>query len=239
MFKVDTTTGEIFIYDEIGPAWAGMIDDGMVIEALEQLDGKRALVRINSPGGFVDIGLGIVNALRRYEGGVDTVVDSLAASMASEIMLVGERRTIAKNAKVMIHLPRGGAYGTADEILSIVDVFRKYEQAAIGNFAEAMQLEESQVRELLDAETWYLGDEAVTAGLATDVGLGKPVPAVKVAANRFKHAPSDIVDEGLRIAAGMTYRLKPQEKPKAEPTEIHAYHARQMAVSAKVKQIVK
>jgi ATP-dependent protease ClpP protease subunit len=83
MFKVDTNTGEIFIYDEIGPEWAGMIDDGMVIDALEQLNGKRALVRLNTPGGFMDVGVGIVNALRRYDGGVDTVVDSLAASMGT------------------------------------------------------------------------------------------------------------------------------------------------------------
>ena len=56
MFAVDTKTNEIFLYDDIGPAWLGMIDATSVIAGLKQMEGKRVLLRINSPGGSVDEG---------------------------------------------------------------------------------------------------------------------------------------------------------------------------------------
>ena len=72
---VDRESGEIFVYDVIG---ANMFGDGITAEAmvvaLDSLGGKRAKVRINSPGGNADEGIAIYNAMRRYAGGVDTVV---------------------------------------------------------------------------------------------------------------------------------------------------------------------
>ncbi len=198
MLSYDPTTGEIFLYDEIGPGWLGMIDDKQVVEALSDIGKQnRVTVRINSPGGFVDEGVGIFNALKRHPGGVDTVVDSLAASMASQIMLVGEKREIANNAKVMIHSVRGGAYGTASELRKTADVFDKYEQAAVADYAEKMGIDADEVRYLLDEETWYLGSEAVEAGLATAVIGESNVEPVRVAENRYKNTPKDLIDDSI------------------------------------------
>ncbi len=105
MFAVDTKTNEIFLYDDIGPAWLGMIDATSVIAGLKQMEGKRVLLRINSPGGSVDEGAAIYNAIKRHPGGVDVAIDGLAASIAGYIAMAGEKVTIAANARMMIHDP--------------------------------------------------------------------------------------------------------------------------------------
>ena len=99
MFSFDAELGEMRIYDEIGPAWWGLIDADTVIDALAKIEGKHATVRLNAPGGSVDEGIAIYNALKRYKGGVDTVVDSVAASAASVIALAGQSRTTAAGGK--------------------------------------------------------------------------------------------------------------------------------------------
>lgn len=66
MLKVNAKAGEIFIYDTIGQDWyGGGITASGIVDALDQLDGKRATVRINSPGGVADEGIAIYNALKR------------------------------------------------------------------------------------------------------------------------------------------------------------------------------
>ena len=59
MFSFNTDSGEIFLYDEIGPAWWGLIDASTVINALDQMDGKRVTLRLKTPGGSVDEGVAI------------------------------------------------------------------------------------------------------------------------------------------------------------------------------------
>ena len=57
---VDKQSGEIFIYDAIGADFFGEgITAENVILALDSLGGKRAKVRINSPGGDAFQGIAI------------------------------------------------------------------------------------------------------------------------------------------------------------------------------------
>lgn len=241
MFEVKKETGEIFIYDEIGPEWAGMIDDGMVIAALDELDGARATVRINSPGGSVDHGVSIFNALERYEGGVDTVNDSVAASISSLIFLAGEKRTIAKNAKVMIHSPWGMAFGTATEFRKLADVLDKYEESITMSYADVMDLDTEEIAALLAAETWYLGEEAVEAGLATEVtGSSTATPAM-VAAKRFQNAPKDMIDESLAwpILKVAARKKKPKAPDKPTFPALEAAKRSQSLIGHRVNAILK
>ncbi len=188
MLKVDNKTSEIFIYDTIGADWfGGGITAKSVIEALDSLKGKRATVRINSPGGVADEGIAIYNALKRYDGGVDTVVDSLAASAASVIALAGENRTTAKGGRWMIHKAMGFAIGNSTEMTKTAEILDKYDAALVEIYAEYMP-EGTDIAALLAAETWYNTDEAIAAGLST--GKAESAAVEPVAAAWFKNAPA-------------------------------------------------
>jgi ATP-dependent protease ClpP protease subunit len=96
---------EIALFDEIG---LGGIGAKEFIDDLKKVQGKRVTLRIHSPGGEIFDGHAIYNALRRHQGGVDVAIDGLAASMASVIAMVGEKRSMSENAYFMVHNPLDG-----------------------------------------------------------------------------------------------------------------------------------
>jgi len=166
MFAFDTKKNEIYIYDVIGdPEW-GMIGAMQVVDALKKMEGKRVTVRINTPGGSVNEGIPMFNAMQRHEGGVDTVVDGIAASMGSYLMLAGVNRRISRNAMVMIHNPMTIAWGNANELRHTADVLDKYRERMLPDYAAKTGKTVDELKPLLDAETWYVGQEIIDHGFA-------------------------------------------------------------------------
>lgn len=204
MLKVDAKSGEIFVYDTIGADWFGEgITAASVSNALDQLGGKRASVRINSPGGVADEGIAIYNALKRYKGGVDTYNDALAASAASIIFLAGENRTAAAGSRVMIHRALTIEIGNATKLRKTADVLETYDKSLVEIYQSYLSVDEAAILSLLDAETWYTAQEAVDAGLAT--ATDKPTQARAQMAAWFKHPPVDLVEQ---VAASATVPWK-------------------------------
>ncbi len=103
----------------------GPIEDHMANLVVAQLlfleaeDPKKDIfIYINSPGGSVTAGLGIIDTMHHIKPDVATVCVGIAASMGSLILSQGAKgkRAILPNAEVMIHQPMGGAYGQATDI---------------------------------------------------------------------------------------------------------------------------
>lgn len=186
---VDRQSGELFLYQPIGADFFGEgITGETVIQALDQLGGKRAIVRINSPGGSVFDGIAIYNALKRYPGGVDVVIDSLAASIASIIALAGETRTSAKGSMWMIHRAMAFAFGNQEDVKKALAMLETGDKTLVNIYADAMQgKQSSEIEAMMSAETWFTAEEAVAIGLATKTeGTAKEAPQ---AAAWFKNAP--------------------------------------------------
>ncbi len=86
---------------------------------LEAEDPKKDIfMYVNSPGGSVSAGLGIVDTMNHIKPDVATVCVGMAASMGSIILSQGAKgkRSILPNAEVMIHQPWGGTQGQASDI---------------------------------------------------------------------------------------------------------------------------
>ncbi|MEX2415691.1 MAG: ATP-dependent Clp endopeptidase proteolytic subunit ClpP [Paenibacillaceae bacterium] len=73
---------------------------------------------INSPGGSVTAGLGILDTMRFIKPDVSTICMGMAASMGSLLLTAGAKgkRFALPNAEVMIHQPLGGVRGQATDI---------------------------------------------------------------------------------------------------------------------------
>lgn len=205
MFDYDTNTNEIFIYDDIGPAWMGMIDASSVMAALKKMpDDQPAMIRINSAGGSVDEAVAIYNALERHKAGVNVAIDSIAASAASYIATVGNTITIAKGGVMMIHSPWTIAMGNASEMRKTADVLDMYEKRILEAYSARMQgkYTDEEIKQLLTDETWFSADEAVQAGLADSVEniIAEPV---MIAEGRYAKTPKMFLtrkDAGERTA---------------------------------------
>lgn len=197
---IDKQTKEIFVYGPIGGSfWDDGITAELMIAALSEMEGERVTVRINSPGGVADEGIAIYNALKRHKGGVDTVVDSVAASAASIIALAGESRTTAKGGKWMIHRALTLAIGNYSEMLKVANTLKKYDESLVEIYGEYMSAGPEEIESMMDAETWYTGGEAIEAGLGTadDLELAhQPEPAV---ASWYRHAPASVAASGSAV----------------------------------------
>ena len=126
-------------------------------------------VHINSYGGEVAEGLAIYNLLKNHKAKVRTIVDGFACSIASVIFMAGDERIMSNASLLMIHNAWMYTYGNAAQLRKDADDLDKITQASINAYMSRVNITEDKLKELLDAETWLLPDEALEMGFATSV----------------------------------------------------------------------
>ena len=79
---------------------------------------KDVFIYINSPGGVITSGFGILDTMNYIKPNISTICMGQAASMAAVILSAGTKgkRMILENSRVMIHQPLGGVQGQATDI---------------------------------------------------------------------------------------------------------------------------
>ena len=175
--KTDENTGEILLYGPIvDQMWAELIEEwygeGVVISAKQFRDKMAAiegniLIRCNCPGGDVWEADGIMNAIveRRNAGDeVNLVIDGLAASAATLIMMRTQNIKAGKMSSVMIHESSLMIYGNKRELRDAAELLEGIDKQGISLYAERLDKDEKEIMSLLEEETWYTADEAVEAG---------------------------------------------------------------------------
>ncbi len=169
MFLLNKEDGTMTINGVIGEDWyGGGITSAMVQQASDEMKNTRLTVRINSPGGVADEGIAIYNILRRHPGGVDTVIESLAASAASVIALAGNKRTTLRGGRWMIHKAMTIAIGNSEDMQQVAKMLDTYDRSLVDIYGKAITGKSSdEIMQLLGDETWYTGEESVAAGLST------------------------------------------------------------------------
>lgn len=185
--QADPTVAEVqiddFIGDWIDAAW------GMGVNAKQFLVDLAALgpevstiqVRINSPGGDVTAAVAIANALRDQVAKgktVCTIVDGMAASAATIVMVAGTPAKVADNAVVVIHNPWSIAQGDAATLRHEADTLDLFRDTIVATYQWKSPLDTKQLQKMMDAETWMNADEAIAAGLADEKVTGMQANAV-------------------------------------------------------------
>lgn len=187
---------EIFVYGEIG-AWG--VTANQFVQDLRAMDdgASPVIVAFNSIGGDLFDGLAIHNALSRLGERCTGRIDALAASAASVAVCGAHRVVIAANAMLMIHNPYTFAGGDAEDFRRVADVLDQTLEAIIAAYkAKAPDIDEAELRRMVNAETWLTANEAVALGLADEVGDGLKVSACLGQGSvlqRFQHAPPELL----------------------------------------------
>lgn len=164
--RAEGPSAEIRIFDEIG-TWGITAQD--FIAELDAVDASTLTVHLNSPGGDVFDGIAIANALRDHPANVTVVVDALAASIASVVMLAGDTVVMNRNSQVMIHDAWGVVGGNAKDMRDMAGVLDKVSNNIASAYADRAGGKPREWRDLMLAETWFDAQEAVNAGLADRV----------------------------------------------------------------------
>lgn len=187
---------EVYVYGEIG-TW-GITANQFVRDLAELDDGVSPIVvAFNSIGGDLFDGLAIHNILSRLGERCTGRVDALAASAASVAVCGAHKVVIASNAMLMIHNPWTYAAGDAEDLRKVATALDQAMEAIIAAYkAKAPDIDEVELRRMVNAETWLTANEAVALGLADSVGEGVSVKACLGqggALQRYQHAPQALL----------------------------------------------
>lgn len=157
----------------------GSIDAQMANEFLSQFlylesESKDPItIYINSPGGEVNSGLMIYDAIQCSKVPVNMVCAGMAASMAAVILAGGKkgRRYILKHSKVMIHEPllSNGVGGSATSIKNISDSILETREILNGILADHTGKTLEEINEATRFDNYMNAKEAIEFGLCDKV----------------------------------------------------------------------
>lgn len=174
------------ILDVIGERWWGSSVSGKSIrKALDQFaDCERIVLEINCPGGDVNEGTAMFGFLRATKKPIEARVYGMAASMASVLMLVADKRVMLKGSRVMIHNPWTIAMGDSRAMHKVAGELEQVEDTMLGFYTAGTGGAEDVLRTAMAEEKWLTAEEAVDWGFAEEVVDGRdldPVPAALAA----------------------------------------------------------
>lgn len=156
----------------------GAIEDHMANLVVAQLlfleaeDPKKDIAMyINSPGGSVSAGLGIVDTMNHIKPDVATVCVGMAASMGSIILSQGAKgkRSALPNAEVMIHQPWGGTQGQATDIEITARHILRTRETLNKMLAKASGKPLAQIEKDTDRDFFMTAEEAKKYGLVDTI----------------------------------------------------------------------
>lgn len=161
---------QINIYEPIG---ADIFGDGFTSKrmnaALRSISNKDVVVRLNSPGGDVFEGVAIYNELIKHNGKVTVEIMGIAASAASFIAMAGDQIEIGVGAKIMIHNSWGVVIGDRRDMVSAANLLGQIDDAMIDIYAARTGLSGTELRDMMDAETFLSHDQAIEKKFADKV----------------------------------------------------------------------
>lgn len=146
-------------------------------EELRMAGGDSLTLRISSPGGSVLEGFAIMDALAAYPGEVTTFGVGYVASIASVILLAGDKVKMAENAFLMVHNPWSYMEGDAEDLRKQADILEKMEMQIADVYAQSIAKRKGKsyksalalALQYMEAETWFTAEEALKAGFIDEV----------------------------------------------------------------------
>lgn len=209
---------ELYIYgDIVSSTWDAWCAEDVcpqdIADFMNQIPANADLtVYINSGGGDVFAGIAIHSILSRHTGHKKGIVDGLAASIASVILMACDEIVMSSGAQLMIHKPSAMfAYGNADDFRDLIERLDKAQESITGIYMQNVKegVTEEDITAKINAETWMNADEA---GEIFDVAVEeRPVMAACVGwmAGRYKHKPEGIKTQSVEdVEAGETKAIE-------------------------------
>lgn len=166
--KAESDVNTINIFDFIGEDyWTGEgVNPKTISQALADIGDADVTVNINSPGGNMFDGLAIHSLLRAHKGNVTVKILGIAASAASVIAMAGDEIQIAKSGFLMIHNAWVYAGGNRIELRETADYLEPFDRSMADIYADRSGIKAAAISEMMDAETYISGADAVSQGFA-------------------------------------------------------------------------
>lgn len=165
---------ELLLYGEISSNRSWLDDEGMVyadefVEELKLLGNVPQInVRINSPGGDITAAIAIYTELKTNPAKVICIVDGLAASAATLVMMAADEIQMPDGALLMVHDPLADMSGLykADDLEKQSETLKLIKANLIPIYAVRTGRKPDDIAALMQQETWMGADDAIENGFA-------------------------------------------------------------------------
>lgn len=196
--RAEANDGEqtIYLHGVIG-GWWGDIDATEFAKALSAITADTIHLRINSPGGDVFDARAMMTAIRQHSAKVVAHVDGLAASAATDVCMACDEVEISQGAFFMIHNAWTVAIGNKADMRETADLLEKVDGAITADYVARSGQSADQVRNWMDAETWFSADEALEHGFVdrvVDAAAKKPTTANAWNLAAYQNAPKALTE---------------------------------------------
>ena len=159
----------IFLGNEIDSETSNIIQAQLLY--LQAMSNDDITLYINSPGGIIVEGLAIYDTMQIVKPDIQTVCTGMAASMASILLVAGTKgkRKILPNARVLIHQPSGGAFGTAADMTIEVNEINKDKDKLYEILAKHTGKDKNDIRIDSQRDFWLNAEEALDYGCVDEI----------------------------------------------------------------------
>lgn len=152
----------LYLYDAIG-SWYG-IDPREWVPEFAAIKAKTIHLRINSPGGAVLDAETMRVAISQHPSKVIAHIDGLCASAATGLAIAANEVEMASGGAFMIHNAWGVCAGGEQEMLDYAALLRQTTGNIVQTYRARTGKPEKQIREWMNAETWFTAAEAKRHG---------------------------------------------------------------------------
>lgn len=133
---------------------------------------KNISITINSLGGQIFDAMAMHDFIQQLETdgyNIETIGIGAVCSAATFILSASKNSKISKNAYYMIHNVSGGVWGDVNEVEKYAQQLRNFNNNLKTFFVNLTGKTDEEIQNLMDAETWYYGQEAVDNGFVKSV----------------------------------------------------------------------
>lgn len=139
---------------------------------LDSINHEPIKLIINSPGGGVSAGFGIIDYMHGIESPVHTHAFGAAASMAALILANGEKgyRTASPSTEILIHQPLlNHLSGQVSDIEIATRALLRTKSKLCTNLAECTGRTKEEIDKTIDRDNWFTANEALAFGLIDSI----------------------------------------------------------------------
>lgn len=177
--QLNVATFDVFsrlMYDRI-IYFTGEVDEDSCNTAVAQLlylssvDERDINMYINSPGGSVVDGLGLIDTMNYIPCDISTTCIGMAASMGAVLLSNGTKgkRFVLPHSRVMIHSVSSGFRGHTADIKIEMEQTLRCQDDVYNILATNTGHTFEEIEKLCDRDKWFIGQEAVELGISDKV----------------------------------------------------------------------
>lgn len=166
---------------------------------------------INSPGGSTDVGWAIVDVMNFIRLPVHTVCIGLAASMAADIFINGDQRTMGEHSTLMIHPHSSFSGGSYHKLIAnlkgdVIENNRRIHHYVTNSKYSTIEEVEKNLFSTRGEDLWLTPQECLDHGLCDAI-------AINSKERKRPKAPA-VGAELIRTTSGTVSGTKPKPKSK-------------------------